>query len=83
VYRLTTDDRSSAQIDALPAEALASYAEIVGVLQLVPWRGRPYVAAKPDGPMRVLFFGDGRSMVIYLILEDQLRVDILKVTWVG
>jgi hypothetical protein len=82
VYRLTTDERSSAQIDALPAEALASYAEIVGVLQLVPWQGMPYVAAKPNGPMRHLFFGHG-SMVVYLILEDQLRVDVLKVIWIG
>ncbi|HEY2701871.1 MAG TPA: hypothetical protein VGJ45_40900 [Pseudonocardiaceae bacterium] len=48
----------SAQIAALPAEALASYAEVVGVLQLVPWQGKPY-----------------------LILEDQLRVGILKVIW--
>jgi hypothetical protein len=58
VCRLTTDDQLSAQIAALPAEALASYAEVVGVLQLVPWQGKPY-----------------------LILEDQLRVGILKVIW--
>ncbi|HJP77087.1 MAG TPA: hypothetical protein VJ914_22655 [Pseudonocardiaceae bacterium] len=82
MYRITTDDQSSAQIDALPSEALDSFAEIVGVLQLVPWRGKPYAETKPDGSMRHLFFGHG-SMVVYLILDDQLRVDILKVIWVG
>lgn len=81
MYRLTTDEQSSAQIDALPAEALASYAEVVGVLQLVPWQGKPYAETKPNGSMRFLLFGN-RSMVVYLILEDQLRVDILKVMWV-
>lgn len=81
MYRLTTDDQSSAQIAALPADALALYAEVVGVLQLIPWHGKPYAETKPDGPMRYLLFGN-QSMVVYMILEDQLRVDILKVMWI-
>ncbi len=82
MYRITTDDQSSAQIDALPAEALTPYAEIVGVMELIPWQGEPTNSRNPDGPIRVLFFGHG-SMVIYLILEDQLRVDVLDVIWIG
>jgi hypothetical protein len=82
VYRITTDETSSAQIDVLPVEALVSYAEIVGVMELVPWQGEPTNARKPDGPIRALCFGHS-SMVTYLILEDQLRVDVLDVMWIG
>lgn len=81
MYRITTDEKSSAQIAVLPAEALVSYAEILGVMELVPWQGEPTNFGNPDGPVRALCFGHGH-MVTYLILEDQLRVDILDVTWV-
>ena len=80
MYRLTTDEQSSAQIAALPAEALVSYAEIVGVLGLIPWQGEPTNGEKPDAPVRALAFGG--LMVTYLILEDQLRVDIVDVLWI-
>lgn len=34
--------------------------------------------------MRALTFGpDGRGDIVYLILEDQRRVDILVVIWLG
>ncbi|HEY4018380.1 MAG TPA: hypothetical protein VGM75_06820 [Pseudonocardiaceae bacterium] len=82
MYRITTDEKSSAQIDALPPDVLVSYAEIVGVMELVPWQGEPTNSDNPDGPVRALCFGHG-SMVTYLILEDQLRVDILDVIWIG
>jgi hypothetical protein len=79
MYRITTDDQSSAQIAALPAEALMFYTEIVGVLVLIPWRGEPTNGQKPDASVRALTFGG--LMVTYLILEDQLRVDVVDVLW--
>jgi hypothetical protein len=82
VYKITTDERSSAQIAALRADDLVSYAEIMAVLELVPWQGEPTNAENPDGPVRALCFGNG-SMVTYLILEDQLRVDVVDISWIG
>ena len=51
-------------------------------MELVPWQGEPTNAEKLDGPVRVLCFGHG-SMVTYLILEDQLRVDVVDAVWIG
>ncbi|MFC5110784.1 hypothetical protein [Kibdelosporangium philippinense] len=37
---------------------------------------------KPDSPMRALSFGPvGQRDIVYLILDDHRRVDILVVLW--
>jgi hypothetical protein len=57
LYTVTTDDHSQQQVDALPAEALAAFAELRTVLEVASWNGAPYHRHKPDGPMRALSFG--------------------------
>lgn len=57
MYEVTTDEQSRARIDALPAAALAPFAEARAVLELAPWNGRPYHRHRPDSPMRTLVFG--------------------------
>ncbi|MBE8518224.1 hypothetical protein ILP97_12005 [Amycolatopsis sp. H6(2020)] len=67
---------------ALPQPALRALAEAIGVLELVPGKGDPYHRSNPDGSMRNLAFGPhGEGLVTYLILEDQNRVDLLRVLW--
>jgi hypothetical protein len=84
VYRVTTDEQSQPQIDALPPAALGPFAEARAVLEMVPWNGSPYHRNRPDSPMRALTFGPrGEGDIVYLILEDQRRVDILVVLWLG
>jgi hypothetical protein len=84
VYRVTTDDRSQPEIDALPADALASFAEARVVLEVSPWSGESLNFAKPEAGVRTLTFGPiGEGLITYLILEDQRRVDILDVLWIG
>jgi hypothetical protein len=84
VYEVTTDEQSQPQIEALPADALAPFAEARAVLELAPWNGRPYHRRQPDGPMRTLTFGpNGEGKAVYLILEDQRRVDLLVVLWLA
>lgn len=84
MYRVVVDDVVMAQIAALPVEALKFCLHLIDVLELVPWNGVAYNDAKPDGDMRQLVFGDtGMGVVTYLILEDQRRVDLLEVTWLG
>jgi hypothetical protein len=84
VYEVTTDKQSQAQIDALPADALAPVAEARTALELAPWNGRPYHPRQPHSPMRTLTFGPhGEGKTVYLILENQRRVDILVVLWLG
>jgi hypothetical protein len=84
MYDVTTDEQSQPQIDALPPRALAPFAEARTVLELAPWNGVPYHRARPDSPMRALTFGpNGEGDIVYLVLEDQRRVDILVVVWLG
>lgn len=84
MYRIRTDHAARDQIAALPLEALESYAQVLGVLELVPWHGLPHNDANPKGAVRQLLFGaDNHGIVIYLILDDQLCVDVLEVMWAG
>ncbi len=84
MYRLTTDERSQAQIEALPTAAGAPFAEARAALEVAPWSGDPLIEAKPDTGIRTLVFGPfGQGMITYLILDAQRRVDILDVLWIG
>jgi hypothetical protein len=84
VYRVTTDERSQPRIEALPPDAQAPFAEARVVLEVSPWSGESLNAANPDAGVRTLTFGPiGQGLITYLILEDQRRVDILDVLWLG
>ena len=82
MYRVIDDDQVQEQVAALPAEALATYAEARTLLELAPWSGSPYRKEKPEGPMRTLAFGSSGA-VVYLILEWQREVHVLLLQWVG
>jgi hypothetical protein len=82
VYTVETDGQAQQQVDALPAEALTAYAELRVLLETSPWSGAPYRRENPGGGLRVRTFDNGRGLVVYLILDDQRRVDILQVQWV-
>ena len=50
----------------------------------MPWNGQPQHEDNPDGAVRQLVFGpDGAGLVVYLIVDDLQRVDVLKVMWLG
>ena len=84
MYRITTDSEVEAQVDAMPADLLPYFAGLLDVLELVPCNSNPYNRALPEGIMRKLLFGPaGRTAeAIFLIVEDQQRVDILRITWI-
>jgi hypothetical protein len=72
------------QVDGLPAQALPFYSELIAFLELTPWNGPPYRADNPEGNMRKIVFGRGaEGIAVYLILEQQRRVVLVSVTWVG
>jgi len=54
LYTVETDGSAQHQVDALPAEALAAYAELRVVLETAPWSGRPYHRDNPQGAVRTL-----------------------------
>jgi hypothetical protein len=84
VYSYEIVPEASGQVDGLPLAALPYYAELISFLELTPWEGAPYRIDNPDGNMRIMAFGKrGEGMVSYVILEDQHRVVVVSVTWVG
>ncbi|MGH3794935.1 MAG: hypothetical protein ACRDSP_08605 [Pseudonocardiaceae bacterium] len=84
MYRVETDEAAHQQIDALPARALAGYAELRTLLEVSPWSGESINDKNPDGEVRTLTFGPHHEgMVTYLILDEQHRVDVLSVLWIG
>lgn len=84
MYTVSLDDESEQQVDALPPVALAQFAELRTMLEVAPWNGDPLNKLKPDSPMRPCTFGpNDEGMTVYLILDDQRRVDLLTVVWAG
>jgi hypothetical protein len=83
VYSYEIVSEASGQVEGLPLSALTYYAELIAFLELTPWEGDPYRADNPDGNMRTMPFGkQAEGLAIYVILESQLRVVVLSVTWV-
>ena len=83
MYRVVTDDEVDQQVEALPDELLPYYLQVLDLLELTPWHSEPYNEARPDASMRTLVFGPrGRTaQAIFLILEREHRVEILRVVW--
>lgn len=82
MYELEIDPEATGDIGGLPASALARFAEVLSLLEIAPWSGQAYNRGRPDGNMRAVPFGaNGEGFVVYLILEDQLRVAVLRVMW--
>ena len=80
MYRLIPDAPTMEQVAALPDVALLAYADVLSVLEVTPWAGRPQHEANQDGPVRRWTFGpDAAGQVIYLIVEDRLEVHLLLV----
>jgi hypothetical protein len=54
------------------------------MLEVAPWGGAPDHQHTPDSPRRALTFGPaGQGDIVYLILDDLRRVDILVVVWLS
>lgn len=81
-YEILIDPEARAEIEALPRTALLAFAEAMTVLELTPWSGEPQHRDNPDGAVRRTVFGSaGEGIVVYLVLEEQRRVDVLRVVW--
>jgi hypothetical protein len=80
-YEIETYPEAAGHIAGLPREARGLLNDVLDVLQLVPWNGRSSNPANPDGAVRI--WTAGHLLVVYLILEDRYRVDIIDVVWHG
>ncbi len=74
----------AATVAVLPDSVLPSLSEVFDVLRITPWNGPPYNDDKPDAAMRHWAFGpDNIGDVVYVILENVRRVEVVRITWLG
>jgi hypothetical protein len=84
LYTVETTDEVSDQVAMLSRDALHAFAELVDLLELHPWSGDAYSDQNPDGNMRAHVFGPLREgLAIYMILEREQRVIMLRVLWLA
>jgi hypothetical protein len=84
MYSVEWEVHALDQLVALPAEAIPFYAELVTVLEVAPWSGDAYDRQRPDANMRAHAFGKhGEGLAVYVILDEQRRVVVLRVLWAG
>jgi hypothetical protein len=57
VYSVEWEQHALDQIAALPSDAFPHYAELVTLLEVVPWSGVPYDRQRPGANMRTHTFG--------------------------
>jgi len=76
VYNVETDPAAQEQVAALPAHALAAYAELRIVLETSPWSGAPYNRDNPKGALRVHTFGGGRGLAGVAVVLAENRADM-------
>ncbi|MGH3852987.1 MAG: hypothetical protein ACRDR6_05705 [Pseudonocardiaceae bacterium] len=61
MYQIVPDPATITQVAALPDEVLHAYAEVLEILQLTPWNGRPQHERNPEGAVRRWKFGVGQA----------------------
>jgi hypothetical protein len=84
VYKVESADEAGHEVALLPEAVLPAYASSIDLLMLHPWGGESLRRTDPESPMRTHVFGaDGAGLAIYLVLEDQQRVVVLRVLWSG
>lgn len=82
MYSVSHGVEAQAQLDALPVDALSAFDEIRVVLETAPWSGRALVRENPAGAVRQHAFARV-GLVVYVVLEEQRRVEVVKVIWAG
>jgi hypothetical protein len=84
VYSVEWEQHALEEAAALPSQAFPYYAELMTLLEVAPWGGDAYDRRRPDTNMRThAFGGHGEGLMTYLILDDQRRVVVLRVLWIG
>jgi hypothetical protein len=54
---------------------------LLGLLEIEPYTGDLY--RPPDSDLRTAVIADGRLLVIWLVLDDQDQVEVVRIIWSG
>ncbi|MGI8815650.1 MAG: hypothetical protein ACR2G2_10370 [Pseudonocardia sp.] len=79
---MVTYPEAADQIDALPPHLLLDYLRALDAVAIAPWVGAPHHANNPDAEVRRWLFGPlGVGQMLYLVLERDREVHVLRVVW--
>lgn len=82
MFRVVTYPEAAEHLAALPAHLLADYARVLDAITAAPWDGAPHNANNPDAEVRRWLFGPlGMAQVLYLVLDRENEVHVLRVVW--
>jgi hypothetical protein len=76
-HQVNLFDEVRAVVATLPVDARKVFYELVELLEIQPHAGEPY--RPPDSDLRTAVLADGRLLVVWLILDSQDRVEVLRV----
>jgi hypothetical protein len=83
VYRVTLDERTQEQIDALPPEGSAAWRQVHDTFEVAPWNGEPLYPDNPEGMLTWQFGPHREGLAYYLVVEHDQQVAVLEVQWFG
>lgn len=81
VYEVDLLPEASSSATALPAAARKILEEFLEVLEIQPYAGDFY--RPPDSDLRTAVLASGQLLVIWLVLDDQSLVEVVRVMWLG
>ena len=81
MYQIHFFDEARAAAAELPGDGLKALAELLDLLAVHPYTGRLY--AGPGSDLRTIAVADGRLLAVWLVLEQQQVVEILRLLWIG
>ncbi|MGQ0777188.1 MAG: hypothetical protein ACT4NY_22695 [Pseudonocardiales bacterium] len=84
MYRVVVQGEAQATVNALPAEGLVRWFEVLDLLEVRPWAGLIFRPENPDANILTLAFGpDSEGLITYMVLDRDLEVYVLEVQWLG
>ncbi len=82
MYRVNIDVEAQPELDALPTEAVPAFLELLTALETSPSTVGEPVRDTPTANMRSLAFGpDGRGLAIWYVVEEERRVEVVRLFW--
>lgn len=82
MFRVVTYPEAAEQLAALPSHLLVDYARVLDAIADAPWDGAPQNANNPHAEVRRWLFGPlGVAQVLYLVLDREREVHVLRVVW--
>ena len=81
MYEVTFSEEARADAAVLPHDALKALADLIDLLTVNPEVGRPYRGSGSD--LRTIAVAEGELLVVWLVLEAQQRVEVLRLLWLG